>query len=151
VDKIIGTRSVLFKIFVAVFAISIVFQYVGVSNIYVDTQNYLDERYSSAEDRWASRTMMNMNPRWNLLTENLKKIQHGDVDLLYFNYFFRKKVLPENFLQVKWIGIVPLFLMCAVFISGYLILQTLRLPSAESMRRKEGRRASVTTRRRHSR
>ncbi|UCE19890.1 MAG: glycosyltransferase family 39 protein [Gemmatimonadota bacterium] len=136
VDKIIMKRNVLYKIFVTVFAISTVFQYIGVSNVYVDTQNYLDERYNTPENNWVGRKMMNMNPRWNLLTENFKKIQRGDVDLLYFNYFFRKETLPENFLQVKWLGIVPVFLICAIITSGYLLFKILRLPPTEPAKEK---------------
>ena len=150
VDKIIGTRSLLFKIFVIVFAISIAFQYVGVSNVYLDTQNYLDERYNTPEDKWAARKVMNMNPRWNLITENLKKIKHGDVDLLYVNYFFRKDVLPESILPVKWIGVVPLFLVCFIIISDYLLLKTLRPPSTEPVKRKQVRGVRATKGRRNS-
>ena len=135
VEKIIKKGNILLKIFIAIFALSFVLQCIGASNSYVHIQSYLEE-HVIRDDKWQVRRMMNMNPRWNLITENIMRIQRGNFDLLYVNYLFRKDVLSDGYLQTKWVGIAPWLLLCTLFVSGYMLLKTLWLPTTEPVRKR---------------
>jgi hypothetical protein len=134
VEKIIKKGNILLKIFIAIFALSVVLQCIGVSNSYIHIQSYLEE-HVIRDDKWQVRRMMNMNPRWNLITENIMRIQRGNFDLLYINYMFHKDVLSDGYLQAKWVGIAPWLLVCTLFTSGYMLLKTLKRPTAEPLRK----------------
>ena len=135
VKKIENQRNWLFKIFIAVFILSTVFQIIGASQNYQLTQSYLEEQSGTQDRMWDARRMMNMDPRWNLITQNIKWLRRGHVDFMYYNFLFRKDLMQESSLPgggpPPWLALVLLTYTCALLTSGYFLLKVLILPSAD--------------------
>ena len=135
VEKTIVQRNRQFKIFVAVFILSTLFQFIGASQNYRVTQSSLKEQLGASDSEWDVRRMMNMNPRWNLITQNLKRLRHGHIDFMYYNFLFRKDLKKDSTLQESgppaWLGWILLMYVCALLTSGYFLFKVLLLPATE--------------------
>ena len=126
-------RIRLLKIFTIIFIVSAVFQFVGTSNSYQVTQLYLQEHYKTPDDEWVARRMMNLDPRWNLITQNMKLILEGYTDLLYYNCMNQSKV---NMAKYNWqegvpagVGTSMILFIVTVLTSGYFLLRFLLGPA----------------------
>ncbi|UCE19888.1 MAG: hypothetical protein JSV84_05975 [Gemmatimonadota bacterium] len=137
VDKITTRRkgAPQFKIFATVFILSALFQFIGSSIGYQATQVYLEEQYKTPEDKWAARRMMNLNPRWNLITQNTKKLFSGYVDLMYVNYLKHDNVYFRKYLwhsgPPAWVGVTLTIFLITFSTSGYLLLKILLSPTLD--------------------
>ena len=126
------------KVFVTVFIISALFQFIGSSVGYQATQVYLEEHYNTPEDKWAARKMMNLDPRWNLITQNTKKLFSGYVDLMYINYLKHDNVYFRKYLwqygAPAWVGGTLAIFVITFLVSGYLLLRVLLTPTVETQK-----------------
>jgi len=123
-----GRRYV--KIFAALFLLSALFQFIGSGMTYQVTQGYLEEHYADPGDKWVARRMMNLDPRWNLVTSNAKWLLKGYTDFMYMNYLDRSKA---NIAKYMWeddppvgMGISLTFLLIIFPASGFLLLKVFR-------------------------
>ncbi|UCE19887.1 MAG: hypothetical protein JSV84_05970 [Gemmatimonadota bacterium] len=121
-----------FRVFVTVFILSALFQFIGSSVTYQDTQVHLENRYNTPEDKWAARKMMNLNPRWNLITQNMKHLLlSGDINFMYINYLKHDDFyfivfdwqLGRGF--PAWVGVTLVIFVITFTASGYLLLRIL--------------------------
>ena len=140
VEKITKQRHRLSKAFLAIAVLSVLFQCIGASQSYQVTQGFLEEQHSTKVAKWSARRMMNLDPRWSLLAQNLKWIRQGLVDHMYYNYLFNQRLLHQSYLRggdpPGWLGFVLFFYACAFFASGYLLFRTLRESSTEPVKKK---------------
>ena len=155
VEKIIKQRNRLFKVFIAVFVLSAFFQFIGASRSYQDTQTMLEMRIP--DDGWAARRMMNMNPKWNLIVQNIKLLRQGRTNFMYHGYLTRYDFtyykLDWSSKAPTWVGVSLILLILTLPTSGYLLFKRLLLPAVESKKskrfkggRKERRKSTGYTR-----
>ena len=130
-----------FKVFAAVFLISALFQFVGTSVTYQDTQVQLEDQYNTPDDKWAARRMMNFDPRWNLITQNMKHLfLSGDINYMYINYLERDDFYFIIFdWQVgsgfpAWVGGTLTIFLITFLASTYLLLRILMTPSVDTQK-----------------
>lgn len=152
VEKVISGRhkKSYSKIFTTVFIISVLFQLIGNSMTYHATQISLEEQYQTEEEKWKARKTMNLNPRWNLITQNTKWLLSGRTDLMYYNYLDRENVNLNKYMWERgvpgWVGVSLVLLIITLIVSGYLLFRHLFTPAVEpqqqkrSVRRKKKRR-----------
>ena len=140
-DKILKSRKRAFRVFVLVFVVSAVIQFIGVSQPIQYTQMMLEEEYNTPEDEWAARRMMTMDPRWNLITQNTKLLLRGKTtDLMYYWYVF---MLPGD--VPGWVSGSLIVLVLILLASGYLLFKPLVIQAREpergdTLKRKKKRR-----------
>ncbi|UCE19897.1 MAG: glycosyltransferase family 39 protein [Gemmatimonadota bacterium] len=123
------------RVFVMVFLVSVFFQFIGSSVSYQATQKYLEEQYNTPEDDMEARRKMNFDPRWNLITQNTKKLLSGFVDLMYLNYIKGNTTYYPKYLWISgppaWVGVSLVLFLIMFSTSGYLLVSILVTPIGE--------------------
>lgn len=118
-------RTPLIKIFTVIFVVSVALQLIGMSMTYHLTQNYLNDNYAAPDMEWVSRRLMNMHPRWNLITMNVKWLFTYTPDFMYASYFLQDVVNVEKYVwqggAPRWIGVSLVALLLTMGGSGYLL------------------------------
>ena len=102
---------------------------------YQMTQGHLEEHYATTENKWVARKMMNMDPRWNLLFQNMKWLSKGKTDFMYYNTLKGDEISYRKYLWSRgvpaWVGLSRILLLLTLFASGYFLFKILLLPSDE--------------------
>ena len=142
VEKVVSGRhkNSYSKIFITVFIISVLFQLIGNSMTYHATQLSLEEQYQTEEEKWNARQTMNLDPRWNLITQNTKWLLSGRTDLMYYNYLDRENVNLNKYMWQSgvpgWVGVSLVLFIITLIVSGYLLFRTLFTPVVEPQQQK---------------
>ena len=135
VEKARRRRKTLFKVFMVLFIVSAIIQFIGVSQTSQLTQMMLEEKYNTPEDNWIARKMMTMNPEWNLITQNIKLLVKGETtDLMYYWYFYMKSGDVPG-----WVSGSLAVLVLLLLTSGYFLFKMF-IPAKEPERREKNRR-----------
>ena len=141
VDRIMRDRKrkPVLKYFILVLILSSTFQFIGSSQNYQDTQLRLEKEYN---DKWTARRMMNMNPKWNLIIQNLKLLRSGQTDFMYYSFLTRDdfiwKKLSWSDKAPPWVGVSLFVLVLTLSSSGYLLFKQF-LALDEERKKKKGR------------
>ena len=131
VEKALKHRKTLFKVFVALFLLSAIIQFIGVSQPVQLTQMTLEEKYNTPEDKWIARRMMTMDPKWNLITQNIQLLLKGETsDLMYYWYLF---MLSDD--VPGWVSGSLTVLIFILLTSGYFLFRQLMQPVKEPVGR----------------
>jgi hypothetical protein len=143
VENIIMRRSDrrLRNVFIIVLTLSVVIQFVGASMNYQVTQVHLERELRTTGDEWAARRVMNLNPKWNLITQNLQWLRQGQADFMYYNYLRRGDFIThprENLDDAPaWVWPSFLFLLVIFGASGYMLFNRFMTLETAPVERKE--------------
>ncbi|UCE19701.1 MAG: glycosyltransferase family 39 protein [Gemmatimonadota bacterium] len=140
VERIMKHRNRIFKIFVAVFVLSAFFQFIGASRSYQDTQHYLEKNYNTPEDDGIARRMMNVFPKWNLITQNINLLRSGNTDFMYHGYLTESKLtyfkLQWGSEAPSWVSMSFYILILSLSISGYMLVKFFLAATVEPEKKK---------------
>ena len=139
IEKLLKQRHRLMKAFVTITLLSVLVQFIGASQSYQVTQGFLEEQYRAQGGKWSARKMMNMDPRWSLVIQNLKWLQRGLVDHMYYNYLFNQRLMHDSYLTGSgppgWLGFALFVYLCTFALSGYMLFRILKLPPSEPVKK----------------
>lgn len=146
VEKVIAQpkKSKLLRFFILVLTVSVLFQYIGASMNYQVTQGRLEDELRTSGDKWAARWAMNLDPKWNLITQNVKWLRQGQADFMYYNYLTRGDFISHPRERRDdapgWVW-PSLFLLLASFgASGYMLAKRLFTTETIPVKSEKGKR-----------
>ena len=123
-EKVLPSNKTGLKIlFVGVLIVSIVIQFIGASQNYQSFQTPLEREFGPDK----ARILLTMDPKYNFVFLNVKLLQMGYTDFMYYN-IIRSDNVP------LWVSVSLLCIVLTLIISGYLLFKPFLLSPPGAMK-----------------